>query len=59
MAQPKTIPQTPEKKLEEASPYVCDLNVRSSCPFTPNNGKPLTKSLLIKLLAYIKGMIYK
>ena len=45
-----TIPQTPENKLKEP-PLACDLNVRSACPFSPNIGKPATKSLTIELLS--------
>ena len=52
-----TIPQTPENKLKEP-PLACDLNVRSACPFSPNIGKPATKSLTIELPAQIKSGIY-
>ena len=54
-----TIPQTPEEKLKEASPNACDLNVRSACPFGPNIEKPVTKTLLIELFAYVMSGIYK
>ena len=51
-----TIPQEPEKKLEEPT-LAFDLNVRSACPFGPNIGKSAAESLIIEFLAYKKNMI--